>query len=77
MPGMRSSHTGERSCVDDFNELLAWEADNPAYAQEVHHLTVLCYHLQRPSLYSPEGLAGAKGLLVDFVEGGLSPLEDA
>lgn len=36
---------------------------------------VLCYHLQHPSLYSPEGLENARGLLVDFVEGGLTPAE--
>jgi hypothetical protein len=36
---------------------------------------VLCYHLQHPSLYSPEGLAGAKQLLLEFVERGTSPSE--
>jgi hypothetical protein len=37
-------------------------------AGSVHHLTVLCYHLQYPSLYSPEGLRYATGLLVEFLE---------
>lgn len=37
---------------------------------EVHHLMVLCYHLQHPALFSPEGLANSVQLLVDFVEGG-------
>ena len=36
---------------------------------------VLCYHLQHPSLYSPEGLRGARELLIDFVARGLSPAE--
>ena len=47
--------------------------ENPAFAREVHHLMVVCYHLQHPSLCSPEGLNGAKHLLVDFVERGISP----
>ena len=63
-----------RSCEDLFHQMLAWEWDDPANLV-VHHLTVLSYHLQHPSLYSPEGLAGAKGLLVGFVERGVSPEE--
>ena len=54
--------------------MLFWEAEHPAYG-EVHHLTVLCYHLQHPSLYSPEGLQAARRLLVEFVERGTSPGE--
>lgn len=54
--------------------MLYWENEDPANLA-VHHLTVLCYHLQHPSLYSPEGLTVAKRLLVDFLERGLSPLE--
>ena len=41
----------------------------------MHHLLVLCYHLQHPHLYSPEGLEGAKQLLAAFVEEGLTPTE--
>jgi hypothetical protein len=55
--------------------MLFWEAENPAYGAEVHHLMVLCYHLQHPSLYSPEGLKEARRLLVEFVEHGASPVE--
>lgn len=54
--------------------MLFWEADNPAYGV-VHHLMVLCYHLQHPSLYSPEGLNEGKRLLVEFVENGVSTAE--
>lgn len=60
-----------RTCQDDFHQLLFWEGENPEFWQ-VHHLTVLCFHLQHPNLYSEEGLAGAKKLLVDFVEMGVS-----
>jgi hypothetical protein len=54
--------------------MLFWEAEYPAYGV-VHHLMVLCYHLQHPTLYSPEGLSTAKHLLVEFVERGVSPAE--
>jgi len=62
------------TCQDHFHTLLFWENEVPAYG-EVHHLTVLCYHLQHPSLYSPEGLGFAQKLLVDFLVHGLSPAE--
>jgi len=55
--------------------MLFWEADYPAYGAEVHHLLVLCYHLQHPSLYSPVGLKAAKQLLLEFVEQRASPAE--
>ena len=45
-----------RTCADDFHQLLFWENERPELG-EVHHLLVLCYHLQHPSLYSAEGLA--------------------
>ena len=60
-----------QTCVDAFHTLGFWEMDGGLL--EVHHLMVLCYHLQHPSLYSPEGLAGAMRLLVEFVERGVSP----
>jgi hypothetical protein len=54
--------------------MLFWEAENPGYG-EVHHLMVLCYHLQHPSLYSPRGLSAARRLLVEFLEQGETPDE--
>jgi hypothetical protein len=51
-----------------------WEIEFPAL-QVVHHLMVLCYHLQHPSLYSPEGLNEAKRLLVDFLDRGVTTIE--
>src|SRR5512143_3084115 len=62
------------NCVDHFYQMLAWENEKQANL-EVHNLTVLCYYLQHPSLYSPEGLKFAMGLLVDFLEKGLPPQE--
>ena len=61
------------TCQDAFYQMGAWELDHQIYA--VHHLMVLCYHLQHPGLYSPEGLAFSQDLLVDFVEKGISPAE--
>jgi hypothetical protein len=63
-----------QTCQDDFHQMLAWEFQTPRL-WEVHHLTVLCYYLQHPSLYSPVALAGARQLLVEFVEQGAAPQE--
>jgi hypothetical protein len=54
--------------------MLYWENEVPALG-EVHHLMVLCYYLQHPTLYSPDGLQNGIELLEDFVERGLSPAE--
>jgi len=64
-----------QTCEDHFHQMLFWEAENPVYGAEVHHLLVLCYHLQHPSLYSPAGLNEARRLLVEFVERGTLPVE--
>lgn len=64
-----------KSCEDRFHQMGVWEFENPSVIPEVHHLMVLCYHLQHPSLYSPEGLNGAKSLLVDFLERGITPAD--
>lgn len=61
-----------QTCQDHFYQMLAWEHEKPDNLV-VHHLTVLCYHLQHPGLYSPEGLSGAIRLLDDFVARGLTP----
>jgi hypothetical protein len=68
-PECNALHEDGRSCQDDFYTLLGWETEYEGYGL-VHHLAVLCYHLQHPSLYSPQGLEYAKGLLVDFLEKG-------
>jgi Family of unknown function (DUF5946) len=64
---------GVQTCEDYFHQMLFWEAENPAYGAQSHHLMVLCYHLQHPSLYSPEGLEFAQQLLVEFLEHGRTP----
>lgn len=62
------------TCLDHIYQMLYWEAEHPGYG-EVHHLMVLSYHLQHPSLYSPEGLEEAKSLLRKLLEDGATPLQ--
>ena len=69
-----ATHVDGQTCRDDFHQMLFWENEDPARGV-VHHLMVLCYNLQHPSLYSREGLAYAHALLAEFVERGLSPAE--
>ena len=54
--------------------MLAWEYENPPL-WVVHHLLVLCYHLQHPTFYSPAGLADAQQLLAEFVAHSVTPAE--
>ncbi len=60
------------TCQEHFYQIGYWENEHPASTLEVHHLMVLCYHLQHPSLYSPEGLREAMRLLSDFLERGMT-----
>lgn len=62
------------SCQELFDQMLFWEWEYPPLG-EVHHLMVLCFHLQHPHLYSPEGLAHARQLLDQFVVQGVFPAE--
>ena len=73
-PECGARRAAEHTCRDHFHQMLFWENEDPT-RWAVHHLMVLCYHLQHPSLYSVEGLATARGLLTDFIEHGLSPEE--
>jgi hypothetical protein len=63
-----------QTCESYFHQMLFWEAEDPVLGK-VHHLAVLCYYLQHPHLYSPEGLRWAVQLLVAFVEQGAAPAE--
>jgi hypothetical protein len=63
------------TCQDYFSQMLAWEYEDMQHRGQVHHLMVLCYHLQHPRLYAPDGLRNAQRLLLEFVEGGITPQE--
>ncbi|MCB9452972.1 MAG: hypothetical protein H6672_16170 [Anaerolineaceae bacterium] len=65
-------HNG-MTCQDHFHQMLAWEFENPGGAGAVHHLSVLCYNLQHPSVYSPQALHGAKAILARYVVDGATP----
>jgi len=73
-PECGANWTVGETCETHFHQMLFWEAEYPAYG-EVHHLMVLCYYLQHPSLYSSDGLKEARRLLVEFVEHGTAPVE--
>ncbi|NTV35927.1 MAG: hypothetical protein HGA53_03145 [Anaerolineaceae bacterium] len=60
------------TCQEAFVQMMGWELETPS-AYAVHHLMVLCYHLQHPSLYTPDGLTRAMKLLIDFMDNNLSP----
>ena len=64
----------KRTCQDNFHQMLFWEHEIPAN-WAVHHLMVASYHIQHPSLYSPEGLEDAKQLLTAFLVEGCTPDE--
>lgn len=70
-PECGAHHVAGLMCADHFHQLLGWEYGYLLF--DVHHLLVLCYHLQHPSLYSPETLTAAMGMLRDFLEQGISP----
>jgi hypothetical protein len=71
-PDCGASLSENQSCEAYFHQMLFWENEEPANGR-VHHLMVLCYHLQHPALYSPEGLAYGRQLLKRFVVDGESP----
>ncbi len=60
-----------RTCTEHFHLLGYWELDHQFY--DVHHLMVVSYHLQHPSLYSRRGLADAVDLLLAFVDEDVPP----
>ena len=63
---------GGETCEALFHQMLYWENEQPELGS-VHHLMVLCYHLQHPSLLSQAGLDTGVQLLRDFLENGLTP----
>ncbi len=71
-PACGATWIDETTCETHFHQMLFWEWEDPV-RWNVHHLMVLCFHLQHPYLYSPEMLMNGIGMLVDFVENGVTP----
>jgi hypothetical protein len=70
-PECGADWSGGETCTDQFYTMLAWELDHQLY--DVHHLMVIAYNLQHPSVYSPQTLEDVKGMLVAFLEQGVTP----
>lgn len=66
--------TEDWTCETAFHQMLIWEFADEGGAGAVHHLSVLCYHIQHPQMYSPQGLRHAIDLLAAF-EAGATPEE--
>lgn len=64
--------TENKRCREYFDRMLAWDFEDFAGAGKNHHLTVLCYHIQHPALYSTETHRTAIGLLREIIEKNLS-----
>ena len=54
------------SCRDYLNQMIVWDFDDFTGVGQIHHLTVISYNLQHPSLYSRKGLEYAKTSLLEF-----------
>lgn len=72
-PECGADWSGGITCTDHFHQFGFWELADLENLGVVHHLMVLGYNLQHPSLYSPRTLEDAKGMLVDFLERGVTP----
>lgn len=73
-PECGAAWDADMTCETYFHQMLFWEHENPANGV-VHHLMVLCYYLQHPTLYSQDGVNVGKGLLTAFIKEGRSPAE--
>lgn len=62
-----SSLENVNECRDYLNEMIKWDFEDFTGVGKVHHLTVLSYNLQHPSVYSPMGLDDAKNSLQEFL----------
>lgn len=60
------------TCRDHLNTMIAWDFEDFLGAGQVHHLTVLCYNLQHPRVYSKKGLTDALEFLNEFVNKNVS-----
>jgi hypothetical protein len=57
-----------KTCRDYLETMITWDFEDFLGVGQVHHLTVLCYNLQHPRVYSQKGLEDAKSFLKEFVD---------
>ncbi len=62
-----ASLTEGMTCRDYLNEMIKWDFEDFNGVGRVHHLTVVSYNLQHPSVYSEKGLENAKKSLAKFI----------
>lgn len=77
-PECGAAWTGDVKCLDHFYQMGLWEWEifhERGPIPEIHYLMVLSYHLQHPSLYSPEALRWGMRRLAEYVEKGVGPEE--
>jgi hypothetical protein len=74
-PECSSLLTSDINCRDYFNQMLTWDFEDPEDIGKLLHLTVLCYHIQHPSLYSSEALKFGKHFLRSIIERNMSAKE--
>ncbi len=55
------------TCRDYCNEMIKWDFEDFLGVGQIHHLTVICFNLQHPSVYSKKGLEDAKEFLRECV----------
>lgn len=66
----------DKTCRMILDEMVLWDFEDYLEAGHVHLLTLLCYNLQHPSLYSRNGLEYGKGILVNTLAGDLATPDD-
>lgn len=56
-----------KTCRDYLNNLITWDFEDFTGVGQIHHLTVVCFNLQHPSVYSAKGLEDAKCFLREYM----------
>ena len=66
-PECGASREEGKQCRDYLDQVKAWEFEDVMGVGEVHLLTILCFNLQHPSLYSKKGLEFSLSMLLDVI----------
>jgi hypothetical protein len=66
---------GAAACREKYGKMLALEFEDPAIFGTVHHITVTCYNLQHPGVFTDEAIAWMRSSLRVIIVDGLSAKE--